>query len=122
MYNLPHITSFSGPNIPNLLEYSGTTGGKMHLNKKNESRSSLAMQLYIIGQDLQDGAHCSLCNVHLGSPRTAGKKKRKKMERIQWKSSQTNFYEDLAHVNVCKDDFVILCACLCVRVYVCVLW
>lgn len=78
MYNLPHITSFSVPNIPNLLEYSGTTGGKMHLNKKNESRSSLAMQLYIIGQDLQDGASsCSWCNVHLGSARTAGRKKGK---------------------------------------------
>lgn len=74
MYNLPHITSFSVPNIPNLPEYSGTTGGKMHLNKKNESRSSLAMQLYIIGQDLQDGARGSWCNVHLGSPRTAGGK------------------------------------------------
>lgn len=77
MYNLPHITSFSVPNIPNLLEYSGTTGGKMHFNKKNESRSS-ALQLYIIGQDLQDGACCSECNVHLGSPRTAKKEKKRK--------------------------------------------
>lgn len=62
MYNLPHITSFPGTNILNFLEYSGNTGGEMHLNKKNGSRSSLAMQLgvYIIGSDLQDSAHCAL--------------------------------------------------------------